>query len=152
MSSDNALTQSTQCAPAVESFTRFRKREFARRAVPSIPYTTILDQQGLFSADAYADIETLGPPRTVSQDGCETPTQEDDPDKTYMECMPISETRIQNNTCVLAPEVTEGPYYHVGGHPIRQNIAEYQDGLPLVSPSICFDSRNNLSDSFTPSF
>lgn len=50
-----------------------------------------------------------------------------------MECMPISETHIQNNTCVLAPEVTEGPYYHVDGHPVRRNIAEYQDGLLLVS-------------------
>ena len=50
-----------------------------------------------------------------------------------MECKPISETHIQNNTCVLAPEVTEGPYYHIEGHPVRRNIAEYQDGLLLVS-------------------
>jgi len=49
-----------------------------------------------------------------------------------MGCTPISTTRIQNNTCVLAPEVTEGPYYHEAGHPIRQNIAEYQDGLLLL--------------------
>lgn len=49
-----------------------------------------------------------------------------------MKCTPISDTHIQNNTCVLAPEVTEGPYYHGQGHPIRQNIAEYQDGLLLV--------------------
>lgn len=46
--------------------------------------------------------------------------------------MPISQTHIQNNTCVLAPEVTEGPYYHIDGHPLRRNIAEYQDGLLLL--------------------
>jgi protocatechuate 3,4-dioxygenase beta subunit len=39
------------------------------------------------------------------------------------------ETEIRNNTCVLAPEVTEGPYYHNEGHLIRQNIAELQFGL-----------------------
>ena len=28
--------------------------------------------------------------------------------------------------------MTEGPYYHTLGHPIRQNIAEYQPGLLLL--------------------
>lgn len=55
-----------------------------------------------------------------------------DPDKTFLECSPIRETTIQNNTCVLTPETTEGPYWHKAGHPIRQNIAEYQNGLLLV--------------------
>lgn len=58
-----------------------------------------------------------------------------------MGCTPVSTTEIQNNTCVLAPEVTEGPYWHEVGHPIRQNIAEYQDGLllvrGLVTPLFC---------------
>ncbi|KAG5717640.1 hypothetical protein E4T56_gene8581, partial [Termitomyces sp. T112] len=44
----------------------------------------------------------------------------------------IEDTRLQNNSCVLTPVVTEGPYYHVQGHPIRQNIAELQDGLLLL--------------------
>ncbi|KAJ3915122.1 Intradiol ring-cleavage dioxygenase [Lentinula edodes] len=39
------------------------------------------------------------------------------------------ETEMQNNSCVFTPIVTEGPYYHNSGHPIRQNIAEYQIGL-----------------------
>lgn len=34
---------------------------------------------------------------------------------------------------LAAPEVTEGPYYHQAGHPIRSNIAEWQLGLLLVS-------------------
>lgn len=33
----------------------------------------------------------------------------------------------------VAPELTEGPYYHTEGHPIRQNMAEDQLGLPFVS-------------------
>ena len=35
-------------------------------------------------------------------------------------------------TRTVAPEVTEGPYYHQVGHPIRQNIAEFQFGLLTV--------------------
>ncbi|KIY52130.1 aromatic compound dioxygenase [Fistulina hepatica ATCC 64428] len=34
-----------------------------------------------------------------------------------------------NHSCVLTPEVTEGPYYNNVTHPIRQNIAELQGGL-----------------------
>jgi protocatechuate 3,4-dioxygenase beta subunit len=36
-----------------------------------------------------------------------------------------------NNSCVLSPEVTEGPYY-VAGEYIRTNIAEDQAGVPLA--------------------
>lgn len=49
--------------------------------------------------------------------------------KQMMACDPIAETRIRNSTCVLAPETTEGPYYHSEGHPIRSNMAENQLGL-----------------------
>ncbi|KAH8823108.1 Intradiol ring-cleavage dioxygenase [Flagelloscypha sp. PMI_526] len=35
-------------------------------------------------------------------------------------------------TCVLAPEVKEGPSYHTVGYPFRQNITELQDGLLLL--------------------
>jgi protocatechuate 3,4-dioxygenase beta subunit len=83
--------------------------------------------QQLFSAETYGDIAD-SPHNPVP-----TPhSPHDDNDETFMKCSPISDTHIQNNTCVLAPEVTEGPYYHAQGHPIRQNIAEYQDGLLLV--------------------
>lgn len=81
----------------------------------------------------------------------------DGPDGDFLSCAPVQDTQVENNTCVLstlqqqgrtfripdqsdlAPEVTEGPYYHNVGHPIRQNIAEYQDGLLLVclfSPAV----------------
>jgi len=49
-----------------------------------------------------------------------------------MKCTPISDAHIQNNTCVLTPETTEGPYYHKEDHPLRQNIAGLQDGLLLL--------------------
>lgn len=49
--------------------------------------------------------------------------------KQIMACNPVVETQIRNSTCVLAPETTEGPYYHTEGHLIRSNMAEYQLGL-----------------------
>ncbi|WAR61624.1 hypothetical protein PtB15_12B314 [Puccinia triticina] len=39
--------------------------------------------------------------------------------------------KIRNSTCVLSPIVRAGPYYHLEGHPIRQDLAEWQEGLPL---------------------
>ncbi|GAA5863529.1 hypothetical protein JCM8547_007276 [Rhodosporidiobolus lusitaniae] len=42
-----------------------------------------------------------------------------------------AEARMKNHTCVLTPVVTQGPYYHDRGHPIRQNMAEDQLGLPF---------------------
>lgn len=36
-----------------------------------------------------------------------------------------------NSSCILQTEVTEGPYY-VNGELIRQNLAEDQEGVPLI--------------------
>ena len=83
--------------------------------IPSIP-----GHQHLFSTETYQDLSGSSESKTH------------DDDDTYMKCTPISDTHIQNNTCVLTPEVTEGPYYHNQDHPIRQNIAGLQDGLLLV--------------------
>ena len=43
---------------------------------------------------------------------------------------PLYET-IQNDTCVLSPEVTAGPYYWPHSQTIRQDMTETQDGVPL---------------------
>ena len=104
-----------QCAPAVAEFTAARKRSWAQKVLawrPSLP-----SYQDLLSSETYDDNRTI---------------DADDHQK-LLRCEPVEDSHIQNNTCVLAPEVTEGPYYHISGHPIRQNIAELQDGLLLVS-------------------
>jgi protocatechuate 3,4-dioxygenase beta subunit len=104
----------------VESFTAARKQAWAQRVLTGNP--NLPGYQQLFSSDVYGDLadspHNSGPATSH--------------DETFMKCTPISDTHIQNNTCVLAPEVTEGPYYHTVGHPIRQNIAELQDGLLLL--------------------
>ena len=87
--------------------------------IPAIPA-----HQHLFSTETYQDLSGSPPHNPESKSH--------DDDETYMKCTPISDTHIQNNTCVLTPEVTEGPYYHNQDHPIRQNIAGLQDGLLLV--------------------
>ncbi|RDB19167.1 hypothetical protein Hypma_014222 [Hypsizygus marmoreus] len=102
------------CAPAVAEFTAARKRSWAQKVLAGRP--ALPGYEELFADGTYAE--------GISG----TPNDE----QTLMSCSPVHETRIQNNTCVLAPEVTEGPYYHTVGHPIRQNIAELQDGLLLL--------------------
>lgn len=105
----------------MERFTASRKRSWARKVLAGRP--ELPGFQELFNAGVYEDELDALPPT------------ESDSDQTTMGCTPVSTTKIQNNTCVLAPEVTEGPYYHETGHLIRQNIAEYQDGLLLVRTS-----------------
>lgn len=43
---------------------------------------------------------------------------------------PLYET-IQNDTCVLSPEVTAGPYYWPYSQTLRQDMTETQEGVPL---------------------
>ncbi|KAL0071318.1 hypothetical protein AAF712_001174 [Marasmius tenuissimus] len=40
-------------------------------------------------------------------------------------------TTLQNTTCIMAPEVTEGPYY-INNEMVRQDLREDQGGLKLV--------------------
>ncbi|KAL8286217.1 hypothetical protein RQP46_004705 [Phenoliferia psychrophenolica] len=73
-------------------------------------------------------------------------------DRPTLECTSAQEAKIRNHTCVLSPEVTQGPYYHVAGHPIRQNMAENQLGLPflmdfgIIDVSTCEPVSNVLVD------
>ncbi|KAF8656667.1 hypothetical protein AX16_002470 [Volvariella volvacea WC 439] len=117
------------CSPAVAEFTAQRKRSWAQKVLagrPSLPgyndlFTTYEEEQtidgGVGGEYGFGHANAGSVPAA---------------DQTVLGCTPIQETKIQNNTCVLAPEVTEGPYYHTEGHPIRQNIAEYQNGLLLL--------------------
>ncbi|KAG2414752.1 hypothetical protein HFD88_003944 [Aspergillus terreus] len=43
---------------------------------------------------------------------------------------PFYET-IQNDTCVLTPEVTQGPYVYPPSQTLRQDMTEGQEGVPL---------------------
>ncbi|KNZ75840.1 hypothetical protein J132_00853 [Termitomyces sp. J132] len=101
------------CAPAIERYTAARRRSWAQKVLAGRPALPGFDD--LFASGTY---ETPGIPAAN--------------DQLVMGCTPIEDTRLQNNSCVLTPVVTEGPYYHVQGHPIRQNIAELQDGLLLL--------------------
>ncbi|KAF8154565.1 Intradiol ring-cleavage dioxygenase [Crassisporium funariophilum] len=112
------------CAPAVESFTASRKRAWAQQVLAGTP--GLPGHQQLFSTETYGDLADSPHQHSEHSSGDATD------DETFMKCTPISDTHIQNNTCVLAPEVTEGPYYHTEDHPIRQNIAGYQNGLLLL--------------------
>ncbi|KAF9269819.1 aromatic compound dioxygenase [Marasmius fiardii PR-910] len=96
------------CAPAVAEFTAARQRSWAQKVLGGNPH--LPDYDDLFADGAYQE-------RIAAKES------------TYLECTPVEETKMENNTCVLTPVVTEGPYYHNGGHPIRHNIAEYQFGL-----------------------
>ncbi|KDR66562.1 hypothetical protein GALMADRAFT_130773 [Galerina marginata CBS 339.88] len=102
------------CAPAVAEFTAARKRSYAQKILGERP--ELLTGQDLFDSGIFDNTIEGG----------------ESTDKTFLECSPIRETLIQNNTCVLTPETTEGPYWHKAGHPIRQNIAEFQNGLLLL--------------------
>ncbi|KAJ6598255.1 Intradiol ring-cleavage dioxygenase [Mycena vulgaris] len=84
--------------------------------------------------DNYCTPHTSGYSMCEATTAAPTPKMEgtDGPEGDFLSCSPVQDTQIENNTCVLTPEVTEGPYYHIRGHPIRQNLAEYQDGLLLL--------------------
>ncbi|KIM74252.1 hypothetical protein PILCRDRAFT_92696 [Piloderma croceum F 1598] len=103
------------CAPAVEQFTAQRKRSWAQSVLSGRPALT--GYEDLFDPTVYHDL-------AASEQGAGG--------QKLLSCVEESSTEIRNNTCVLAPEVTEGPYYHNFGHPIRQNIAELQSGLLLL--------------------
>jgi len=96
------------CAPAVAAFTAARQRSWAQKVLSGRPSLPGYDD--LFAEGTYADI---------------APGKE----QHLLSCSLVEDTKIENNTCVLTPDVTEGPYYHMYGHPIRQNVAELQSGL-----------------------
>jgi len=97
--------QAYHCAPAVAAYEAQRKRSWAHKMLGA----DALADKNLFLEGAFDDNKkSTGP---------------------LLSCEQVVETKIKNNTCVLAPEVTQGPYYHTEGHPIRQNMAEWQLGV-----------------------
>ncbi|KAI0452299.1 aromatic compound dioxygenase [Xylaria acuta] len=59
-------------------------------------------------------------------------------DSGYTAETPLDTIFSSNTSCLLSPEVTEGPYY-VAGEYIRQNITEDEQGVPLTLDIAIFD-------------
>ncbi|KAJ3565257.1 hypothetical protein NP233_g7748 [Leucocoprinus birnbaumii] len=105
------------CAPTVDRFTAARKKAWAQQVLAGrSPFPA---HQTMFNTD-------------ILSDAFDTPMLPTAENQTLMGCTPVFTATIQNNTCVLTPELPEGPYYHEAGHPLRQNIAELQSGLLLL--------------------
>ncbi|CAO1630444.1 unnamed protein product [Sympodiomycopsis kandeliae] len=94
------------CAPQIAALTAERKRSWAQKVLGGAP---------------------LAAKKYFVDDGIKE--NKSDQNGQLMSCNPIVQTQIRNSTCVLAPETTEGPYYHTEKHPIRSNLAETQLGL-----------------------
>ncbi|PWY97858.1 aromatic compound dioxygenase [Testicularia cyperi] len=107
------------CAPAIAAMTAARKRSWAQKVLGGDSN----DNKNLF-IDGY--FEELGIDGEVAAKGIKALEEKG---KRIMACDPLVESKIRNSTCVLAPETTQGPYYHTENHPIRSNIAEWQLGL-----------------------
>ncbi|PWN48347.1 aromatic compound dioxygenase [Violaceomyces palustris] len=113
----DAQSAAYHCAPAIAAYTVARKRSWAQKVLGG----DALQNKNLF-VDGYFDDMGLDSQASTIEALKEK-------GKRIMACDPVVETKIRNSTCVLAPEVTQGPYYHTEGHPIRSNIAEWELGL-----------------------
>ncbi|KAL7341107.1 ADP-ribose pyrophosphatase [Rhodotorula toruloides] len=119
------------CAPKIAKYQAIRKRN-AQQVLSGGPASTNAEDLFLDQASEH-DVEDTLIARTLLAPLTEEP-------------------RIRNHSCILAPEVTEGPYYHTEGHPIRQNMAEDQLGLPfymdvgVIDVNTCEPLENALVD------
>jgi protocatechuate 3,4-dioxygenase beta subunit len=101
------------CAPQIAKYNAERQRTWAQKVLGGSPQK----DKELFVEGGWEDIAS----RVKGIEGAE--------DKKILACNAVEGSKIRNHTCVLAPEVTEGPYYHTVGHPIRHNMAELEPGL-----------------------
>ncbi|BGP36255.1 hypothetical protein JCM10449v2_000153 [Rhodotorula kratochvilovae] len=117
------------CGPKIEKYRALRKRAAAQHVLGGAPAPTNAQDMFLDSAEEEDTLiaRTLLAPLT-------------------------EEPRIRNHSCILHPQLTEGPYYHTEGHPIRQNMAEDQLGLPffmdvgVIDVNTCEPMENVLVD------
>ncbi|GAA5986955.1 hypothetical protein JCM11641_002266 [Rhodosporidiobolus odoratus] len=117
------------CAPKIAAYQAMRKRAAQQVLSGAAP----TDAQDMFLDGAFETAQDNG--------------------EQLLGCSPLEhEARMRNHSCVLAPELTEGPYYHTEGHPIRQNMAEDQLGLlflmdvGLIDVNTCEPLENALVD------
>lgn len=111
-------TTAYHCAPQIAVLEAARKRSFAQRVLGGDPTA----HQQLFASGYFA-------PEGIEASIDQVNKLAEENGKKLMACEPVQETKIRNSTCVLSPQVTEGPYYHTEGHPIRSNMAEWQLGI-----------------------
>lgn len=117
------------CAPQIAVYNAERQRSWAQRALSHAPWA----DKKLFVEGGWEDLASKV--KTIEGQSL------DENDKRILACNAVTGSKIKNHTCVLAPEVTEGPYYHTVGHPVRHNMAELEPGLLFVSPSVRLASR-----------
>lgn len=109
------------CAPQIAVYNAERQRSWAQRALSHAPWA----DKKLFVEGGWEDLASKV--KTIEGQSL------DENDKRILACNAVTGSKIKNHTCVLAPEVTEGPYYHTVGHPVRHNMAELEPGLLFVS-------------------
>jgi protocatechuate 3,4-dioxygenase beta subunit len=109
------------CAPQIALYNAERQRSWAQRALSHAPWA----EKKLFVEGGWEDLAS----KVKGIEGQNL----DENDKKILACNAVTGSKIKNHTCVLAPEVTEGPYYHTVGHPVRHNMAELEPGLLFVS-------------------
>lgn len=100
-----------------QAYTEARKAAWQKRMLGA----DALADKNLFVQGSFQDLNLEDGTSEGATDGQKPPH--------LLSCDSVAETQIKNHTCVLAPIVTQGPYYHTYGHPIRQNMAEYQAGI-----------------------
>ncbi|KAE8206888.1 hypothetical protein CF327_g7468 [Tilletia walkeri] len=120
------------CMPAVEAYTLARKRQ--ARARLGLQQDSSSGELPFFNMRAgMLDDPTATPQLFMNEEAGGLASQsEEERQRVFMGYDGLEQSKIRNSTCVLAPEVTEGPYFHHQGHPIRRHMAEYQLGLPFV--------------------
>lgn len=77
------------CAPQIAAYNAERQRQWTQKTLAGTSYQ---DKQAFIEAGG---VDTI------------------DGGKTLLACDAVTESKIRNHTCVLAPESTEGPYFHV---------------------------------------
>jgi len=108
------------CTPQIAVYNAERQRSWAQRALSHAPWA----DKKLFVEGGWEDLASKV--KTIEGQNL------DEKDKRILACNAVTGSKIKNHTCVLAPEVTEGPYYHTVGHPVRHNMAELEPGLLFV--------------------
>lgn len=90
------------CAPQIAAYNAQRERAWAQKVLGGASYA----EKRRFVEGGWEEIAQ----QMKSIDGAH---ETDSGDKRILACEAVAGSKIRNHTCVLAPESTEGPYFHV---------------------------------------